>query len=130
MTQVIYNRTYNHNLNDYEHMYRLEIYGNLFGDNWGCSICRPFATMLRDIPQVKSVVYYSPYVNQTDVKVNNRTITVPIVYMSKPGIEFFTGKLISGSSKSWGTELLPSLTAAMPRRCSVRRMLWARRSKL
>lgn len=103
MTQVIYNRTYNHNLNDYEHMYRLEIYGNLFGDNWCCSICRPFATMLRDIPQVKSVVYYSPYVNQTDVKVNNRTITVPIVYMSKPGIEFFTGKLISGSSKSWGT---------------------------
>lgn len=103
MTQVIYNRTYNHNLNDYEHMYRLEIYGNLFGDNWGCSICRPFVTMLRDIPQVKSVVYYSPYVNQTDVKVNNRTITVPIVYMSKPGIEFFTGKLISGSSKSWGT---------------------------
>lgn len=103
MTQVIYNRTYNHNLNDYEHMYGLEIYGNLFGDNWGCSICRPFATMLRDIPQVKSVVYYSPYVNQTDVKVNNRTITVPIVYMSKPGIEFFTGKLISGSSKSWGT---------------------------
>lgn len=103
MTQVIYNRTYNHNLNDYEHTYRLEIYGNLFGDNWGCTICRPFATMLRDIPQVKSVVYYSPYVNQTDVKVNNRTITVPVVYMSKPGIEFFTGKLISGSSKSWGT---------------------------
>lgn len=103
MTQVIYNRTYNHNLNDYEHMYRLEIYGNLFGDNWGCTICRPFATMLRDILQVKSVVYYSPYVNQTDVKVNNRTITVPVVYMSKPGIEFFTGKLISGSSKSWGT---------------------------
>lgn len=34
---------------------------------------------------------------------NNRTITVPVVYMSKPGIEFFTGKLISGSSKSWGT---------------------------
>lgn len=103
MTQVIYNRMYNHNINDYEHTYRLEIYGNLFGDNWGCSICRPFATMLRDIPQVKSVVYYSPYVNQTDVKVNNRTITMPVVYMSKPGIEFFTGKLISGSSKSWGT---------------------------
>ena len=103
MTQVIYNRTYNHNLNDYEHTYRLEIYGNLFGDNWGCSICRPFVTMLRDIPQVKGAVYYSPYVNQSDVKVNNRTITVPVVYMSKPGIEFFTGKLISGSSKSWGT---------------------------
>ena len=31
MTQVIYNRTYNHNIHNYEHMYRLEIYGN-FGD--------------------------------------------------------------------------------------------------
>ena len=103
MTQVIYNRTYNHNINDYEHTYRLEIYGNLFGDNWGCTICRPFASMLKDVPQVKSVVYYCPYVNKTDVKVNNRTITVPVVYMSKPGIEFFTGKLISGSSKAWST---------------------------
>ena len=103
MTQVIYNRTYNHNINDYEHTYRLEIYGNLFGDNWGCTICRPFASMLKDVPQVKSVVYYCPYVNKTDVKVNNRAMTVPVVNMSKPGIEFFTGKLISGSSKAWGT---------------------------
>lgn len=103
MTQVIYNRTYNHNLNDYEHMYRLEIYGNLFGDNWGCTICRPFATMLRDIPQVKSAVYYCPYIHNADIKVNNRAMTVPVVNMSKPGIEFFTGKLISGSSKAWGT---------------------------
>ena len=103
MTQVIYNRTYNHNLNDYEHMYRLEIYGNLFGDNWGCTICRPFASMLKDVPQVNSVVYYCPYVNTADIKVNNRAMTVPVVNMSKPGIEFFTGKLISGSSKAWGT---------------------------
>lgn len=103
MTQVIYNRTYNHNLNDYEHMYRLEIYGNLFGDNWSCTICRPFATMLRDIPQVKSAVYYCPYIHNADIKVNNRAMTVPVVNMSKPGIEFFTGKLISGSSKAWGT---------------------------
>jgi putative ABC transport system permease protein len=103
MTQVIYNRTYNHNINDYEHTYRLEIYGNLFGDNWGCTICRPFASMLKDVPQVKSVVYYCPYVNKTDVKVNNRTMTVPVVNIGKPGIEFFTGKLISGSSKAWGT---------------------------
>ena len=103
MTQVIYNRTYNHNLNDYEHTYRLEIYGNLFGDNWGCTICRPFASMMKDIPQVKSVVYYSPYGYNADIKVNNRAMTVPVVHISKPGIEFFTGKLISGSSKAWGT---------------------------
>ena len=101
MTQVIYNRTYNHNIHDYEHMYRLEIYGN-FGDVWGANVCRPFVTILKDIPQIKNVTYISPYVNETDVKVGNRTITVPSINMGKPGIEFFTGKLLSGSSKTCG----------------------------
>lgn len=99
MTQVIYNRTYNHNIHDYKHMYRLEIYGN-FGDVWGANVCRPFVTLLKDIPQVKDVTYISPYTNKTDVKVGNRTIAVPVITMGMPGIEFFTGKLLSGSSKT------------------------------
>ncbi len=103
MTQVIYNRTYNHNIHDYEHMYRLEIYGGLFGEDWGCNICRPFVTLLKEIPQVKDATYISPYyINKTDAKVGNRTITVPLINMGKPGIEFFTGKLLSGSSKTCG----------------------------
>ena len=101
MTQVIYNRTYNHNIHNYEHMYRLEIYGN-FGDVWGANVCRPYVTLLKDIPQVKNAIYISPYVHETDVKVGNRTITVPSITMGKPGIEFFTGKLLSGSSKTCG----------------------------
>ena len=101
MTQVIYNRTYNHNIHNYEHMYRLEIYGN-FGDVWGANVCRPFVTLLKDIPQIKNVTYISPYVHDSDVKVGNRTITVPSITMGKPGIEFFTGKLLSGSSKTCG----------------------------
>lgn len=100
MTQVIYNRTYNHNIHDYKHMYRLEIYGGLFGEAWGCNICRPFVTLLKEIPQVKDATYISPYINKTDVKVGNRTIAVPLINMGKPGIEFFTGKLLSGSSKT------------------------------
>ena len=102
MTQVIYNRTYNHNIHDHEHMYRLEIYGGLFGEAWGCNICRPFVTLLKEIPQVKDATYISPYINKTDVKVGNRTINVPLINMGKPGIEFFTGKLLSGSSKTCG----------------------------
>ena len=101
MTQVIYNRTYNHNIHNYEHMYRLEIYGN-FGDVWGANVCRPFVTIIKDIPQIKNVTYISPYVHDSDVKVGNRTITVPSITMGKPGIEFFTGKLLSGSSKTCG----------------------------
>lgn len=102
MTQVIYNHTYNHNIHDHEHMYRLEIYGDLFGEDWGCNICRPFVTLLKEIPQVKDATYISPYINKTDVKVGNRTINVPLINMGKPGIEFFTGKLLSGSSKTCG----------------------------
>ena len=102
MTQVIYNRTYNHNIHDHEHMYRLEIYGGLFGEDWGCNICRPFVTLLKEIPQVKDATYISPYINKTDVKVGNRTINVPLINMGKAGIEFFTGKLLSGSSKTCG----------------------------
>ena len=102
MTQVIYNRTYNHNIHNYEHMYRLEIYGGLFGEDWGCNICRPFVTLLKEIPQVKDATYISPYINKTDVKVGNRTINVPLINMGKPGIEFFTGKLLSGASKTCG----------------------------
>ena len=102
MTQVIYNRTYNHNIHDYKHMYRLEIYGGLFGEDWGCNICRPFVTLLKEIPQVKDATYISPYVHEADAKVGNRTITVPSITMGKPGIEFFTGKLLSGSSKTCG----------------------------
>lgn len=100
MTQVIYNRTYNHNIHDYKHMYRLEVYGGLFGEAWGCNICRPFVTLLKEIPQVKDATYISPYINKTDVKVGNRTIAVPLINMGKPGIGFFTGKLLSGSSKT------------------------------
>ena len=102
MTQVIYNRTYNHNIHDYKHMYRLEVYGDLFGEDWGCNICRPFVTLLKEIPQVKDATYISPYVHEADAKVGNRTITVPSITMGKPGIEFFTGKLLSGSSKTCG----------------------------
>ena len=103
MTQVIYNRTYNHNIHEYEQVYRLETSFNLFGGAWGCKMCRPFITILKDIPQIKDATYISPYLNQIEVKVADRTVTVPLVLMGKPGIEFFTGKLLSGSSKSWGT---------------------------
>ena len=101
MTQVIYNRTYNHNILNHERTFRLEIYGGVFGDRWGGEACRPIVTLLKDVPHVEAAMDVSPYVNDGTVKVNGREITVPIVNISKPGIEFFCGKLIYGSSKEW-----------------------------
>ena len=101
MTQVIYNRTYNRNILNHERTFRLEIYGGVFGDRWGGQACRPFVTLLKDVPHVEAAMDVSPYVNDGTVKVNGREITVPIVNISKPGIEFFCGKLLYGSSKDW-----------------------------
>ena len=101
MTQVIYNRTYNRNILNHERTFRLEIYGGVFGDRWGGEACRPFVTLLKDVPHVEAAMDVSPYVNDGTVKVNGREITVPVVNISKPGIEFFCGKLIYGSSKEW-----------------------------
>ena len=101
MTQVIYNRTYNRNILNHERTFRLEIYGGVFGNNWGACACRPFVTILKDVPHVEAVMDASPYVNNAILKVNDRELEVPIVNISKPGIEFFSGKLLYGSSKDW-----------------------------
>ena len=101
MTQVIYNKTYNHNIVNHERMFRLDVYGNVFGNNWGACACRPFVTILKDVPHVEAVMDASPYVNNAILKVNDRELEVPIVNISKPGIEFFSGKLLYGSSKDW-----------------------------
>lgn len=101
MTQVIYNRTYNHNIPNHERIFRLDVYGDIIGSNWGANICRPFVTILKDLPHVEAAIDASPYVLNATVKVNERELEVPIVNISKPGIEFFCGKLLYGSSKDW-----------------------------
>lgn len=101
MTQVIYNRTYNHNIPNHERIFRLDVYGDIIGSNWGANICRPFVTILKDLPHVEAAIDASPYVLNATVKVNERELEVPIVNISKPGIEFFCGKLLYGSSKEW-----------------------------
>ncbi len=101
MTQVIYNRTYNHNIPNHERIFRLDIYSSAFGNNWGAITCRPYVTILKDLPHVEAAMDASPYAFNAAVKVNERELEVPIVNMSKPGIEFFCGKLLYGSSKDW-----------------------------
>lgn len=100
MTQVIYNRTYNHNIADHERVFRLE-YTTTQNNGWDIGLCRPFLGMVKDLPHVKGTTYNTPY-NNSDiaVKVNNREIAVRCMTMHRPGIEFFTGgRLLYGSAK-------------------------------
>ncbi len=102
MTQVIYNHTYNHNIPNHERVYRLNFYGGPYGKSWGPCCCRPCVALLKDVPHVEAAMDVCPYVSNTMVKVGNREMEVPIVNISDPGIEFFCGKLLYGSSKDWG----------------------------
>ena len=63
MTQLIYQYTYNHSVEDYERMYRLEsdfVYNEY---DYSDIVCRPFADALRHSPEVESYSIYQ------DVKV-------------------------------------------------------------
>lgn len=115
MTQVIYNRTYNHSIQNHERVFRLEVKGQIFNGQWGCEVCRPFETMLRDLPHVQAVMNVSPYANQMTVGVGKKDINCKVVPMSKPGVEFFNGKLLYGSSKEWenGPTVILSRSVAM-----------------
>ena len=54
MTQIIYQKTYNHDITDYKQLYRME--SDYLFDEWDyCDIiCRPFADALQRMPQVES----------------------------------------------------------------------------
>ena len=101
MTQVVYNYTYNHNIKDHERIYRLEIKSRQSGEHWISEICRPFVTFLKNLPHVEDATYICPFIMNTDVNIGDRTIAIPIINMGKSGIEFFTGSLVFGSSKTW-----------------------------
>ena len=102
MTQVIYNRTYNHNILNHKRVFRLDTYGNVYGKNWGACGPRPFETMLKDLPHVEEAMDVSPYNYDLTVKVGECEVEATIINISDPGIEFFSGKLLYGSSKDWG----------------------------
>ena len=100
MTQVIYNRTYNYNIKDHDRTFRLEVKTALFDNKWGCHLCRPYEEVIKEIPHVEQTVNMA-FNRQTDVTVGENTINVLYIGMSKPGVEFFCGKLLYGSSKTW-----------------------------
>ena len=100
MTQVIYNRTYNYNIKDHDRTFRLEVKTALFDNKWGCHTCRPYEEIIKEIPHVEQTVNMA-FNRQTNVTVGENTINVLYIGMSKPGVEFFCGKLLYGSSKTW-----------------------------
>ena len=100
MTQVIYNRTYNYNIASHERVVRFEINGGP-RNGWGDQASCPFIHYIEDVPHVEAVVIVSPYTDMASVKVGNKEMNMKFVSMGKPGVEFFSGRMLYGSSREW-----------------------------
>lgn len=55
MTQIVYQLTYNHGVEDYQRLYRLESNYEYHEWNYSDNVCRPFAEAIKHLPNVESV---------------------------------------------------------------------------
>ncbi len=101
MTQVIYNRTYNHNIPHYERTYRLELRGGVFGDKWGAFHCRPLEQGIKRLPQVETLQSQTAYPSKQNIKIGEHTVSATVNSLSNPGVEFFGAHIIHGSTRDW-----------------------------
>ena len=116
MTQVVYNRTYNHSIPDHSRTYRLEIHSKMMSEDWTAMISRPMETILADIPQVEKTLATSMNDNNCTVSDGNRKIDMNILSVGQPGPAFFGSRLVSGSIKDWVGATTSIITRSAARR--------------
>lgn len=100
MTQVEYNVTYNHNIKDWENVYRMEIQGLRGGENWTHGMPRAMMGALKCCPHVKEVE--STFITEWNypVLVGEKSFTNLIsTTISDPGLDFFGVKMLEGTSR-------------------------------
>ena len=100
MTQIIYQFTYNHSIQDYERIYRLET--DFVYSEWDYSdiVCRPFADAAKNLPEVES---YSCFQNATEgsdsfefIK-GDSILHFPYTFGNNTVVSTFTDQQLSGS---------------------------------
>lgn len=105
MTQVHYNRTYNHGLAAHDRIFRVEIASHRFDGEWNCYTMRPLERALADLPHVEAVqsmgLGMAMGSNTATLKVGERELTATATVMGRPGLSFFGVKLLHGSEREW-----------------------------
>lgn len=102
MTQVKFNKTYNSNIPDADHTYRLEMkFNQIDNGNWGAMQPRPLEEALRKEPHVKQVQSVMSWDASMDVQVDDHSFMLARTSMSQPGPQFFGAKLVCGSMDQW-----------------------------
>lgn len=100
MTQLIYQVTYNHRIDDYEKIYRLET--DYVYSEWAYSdmVCRPFADALKPLPEVDSYSlfqYAAVGDDLFDFKKDSTIIELPFTIGNKAVVSTLTKRKLSGS---------------------------------
>ena len=100
MTQLIYQVTYNHRIDDYEKIYRLET--DYVYSEWAYSdmVCRPFADALKPLPEVESYSlfqYAAVGDDLFDFKKDSTIIELPFTIGNKAVVSTLTKRKLSGS---------------------------------
>lgn len=105
MTQVGYNRTYNHGLAAHDRTYRVEMRSAQMGDEWNCFVMRPLERAVADLPHVEAVqsmsLGFSMGSNASTIKVGERELTTTMTTMGRPGLSFFGVRMRYGSEREW-----------------------------
>ncbi len=96
-TQVSFNSNYNKNLHDHEHLYRLETYGSMFGNNWGAHTPRIIEGLLKDIAHVEDVIVIGENRSILKTKKGESEITIEAVFINGNGIKDLNDKVVSGT---------------------------------
>lgn len=105
MTQVYYNRTYNHGLAAHDRIFRVEMASHRFDGEWNCYTMRPLERALAELPHVEAVqstgLGLALGSNTATLKVGERELTATATVMGRPGLSFFGVKLRHGSEREW-----------------------------
>ena len=97
MTQIYFQDTFNHNLKDYERLYRLET--DAVYNEWEFSdlVCYPFSEGLRDMEQVESYSMTEVQGQDYDFLLGDGKVEYTISSANKTALSILTDRVICGS---------------------------------
>lgn len=96
-TQISFDSNFNKSLDDYEHLYRLETYGDMFGNNWATHTPRVVEGILNDIAQVDEVIVEQEFSNDLKLKKGDSEILIESRLIIPNGLSMLRPKVLSGS---------------------------------
>lgn len=113
MTQIVYQNTYNHGLEDYRRLYRLESSYEANGWDYSDNVCRPFAEAARHLPNFESLSLMMDINSGTNSSLpfmkGDKKLYYPIIQANTTALSTFMSQAVSGSIELLDSDKLGSI---------------------